>query len=220
MKQSVVIVAGGKGLRMGGELPKQFLTLHDKPIIFHTIASFQKALPKASIILVLPKSEMARWMKLSLNTPFQKLTVVEGGETRFDSVKAGLTMVEGGIVGIHDAVRPLVNETTIKTTFEAAQKHKGAIPVIPLKDSLRKLEGEKSTAVNRGEYCLVQTPQCFYTDLLKSAYEKEFSILFTDDATVFEAAGHSLELVSGNAENIKITTPEDLKIAEFLLANT
>lgn len=220
MKYSVVIVAGGKGLRMGTEIPKQFLPLNDKPILFYTIDCFRNAFPEIDVILVLPQTEIGRWKSLSQGTSYQDIPVAVGGDSRFASVKSGLSLVKEGVVGIHDAVRPLVNENTIKLAFKTAEKKGSAIPIVPLKESIRKIQNDKSEAVDRSAYCLVQTPQCFQYDLLYKAYEVDYSSIFTDDASVFEAAGHQVQLIDGNTENIKITTPEDLKIAEALLGKT
>jgi 2-C-methyl-D-erythritol 4-phosphate cytidylyltransferase len=217
LKQSVIIVAGGKGSRMGTETPKQFLPLVGKPIILHTIDRFRETLPEADIILVLPKAEKARWQVMAYDTKYQNISIAEGGANRFDSVKSGLELVEEGVVGIHDSVRPLVSKSCIKAAFEMAEKNGAAVPVIELKDSIRKIEGQASKALDRKEFCLVQTPQCFQVDKLKKAYQTEFKPHFTDDASVFEASDFKINLVAGNSENIKITTPEDLVIAEALL---
>jgi 2-C-methyl-D-erythritol 4-phosphate cytidylyltransferase len=218
VKQSVIIVAGGKGSRMGSETPKQFLPLKGEPILFRTIRCFQLALPEADIVLVLPKAEMARWQVMAFDTPFQSIKTVAGGAQRFDSVKAGLELVREGVVGIHDAVRPLVSQKCIQNAFKLAAEKGSAIPVVALKDSLREIKGEQSFAKNRADFCLVQTPQCFEVTKLKEAYQQNYQSNFTDDASVFEAAGNTIKLVAGNTENIKITTPEDLVIAEALLA--
>ncbi len=214
---SVIIVAGGKGLRMGKEIPKQFLPLHGKPILFHTLEIFKKTIPNLKIILVLPKDEVQRWKNLSKNTAYQAIPIALGGDSRFDSVKAGLSLIKEGVVGVHDAVRPLVSPSTIINAFKTAEKRGSAVPVIPLNDSIRKIEGKNSRAVDRTSYCLVQTPQCFKYDLLQKAYQVDYTPSFTDDASVFEAAGHSVQLINGNVENIKITTVKDLKIAEVLM---
>jgi 2-C-methyl-D-erythritol 4-phosphate cytidylyltransferase len=217
VKQSVIIVAGGKGSRMGTETPKQFLFLKGEPILFHTIKRFQNALPKAELFLVLPEAELARWQVLSYQTPYEIIKTTIGGAQRYDSVKAGLEMVETGIVGVHDAVRPLVSAATIQAAFAMAEKKGSAVPIVELKDSIREFKGNNSKARNRKDFCLVQTPQCFEVRKLKAAYEHHHDPMFTDDASVFEKAGHSINLVAGNTENIKITRPEDLLMAEALL---
>lgn len=218
MKQFVIVVAGGKGLRMGSTIPKQFLEIKGKAILLHTLEKFKKALPQAELFLVLPKSEFSRWNEISVGTDFETIKVAEGGEHRFASVKAGLSLIqESGIIGVHDSVRPLVAEETIRDTFAAAEKHGAAIPVVELKDSIRKIDEESSEAVNRKDYVLVQTPQCFHSEIIAKAYQQEYSENFTDDASVVEQNGGRIQLVKGNYSNIKITTVEDLKMAEFLL---
>lgn len=202
---------------MGAEIPKQFLPLHGKAIILHTIDKFKQALPDARLVLVLPKAEIARWKVMAYDTPYQNIEIAEGGASRFESVKAGLAFIEDGLVGIHDAVRPLVSPKTITTAFQTAEEKGSAIPITPLKDSIRKVEGENSEAVDRNQFYLVQTPQCFHAKALKLAYEQDFSPNFNDDASVFEAAGNSVILIPGNEANIKITSPEDLEIAAVLM---
>lgn len=218
MKKFVVILAGGKGLRMGSAIPKQFLKINGKAIILHTLEKFKKALPTAELFLVLPESELNRWKDVAKGTDFQGIKIAIGGKTRFDSVKAGLQLIEEfGLVAIHDSVRPLVSEEAIISTFEEAENSGAAIPVMPLKDSLRQVDRASSAAVNREEYRIVQTPQVFNSELLSKAYQQDFLETFTDDASVVEAYGTKVSLVKGNYSNIKITTVEDLKIAEFLL---
>lgn len=215
MKRQVIIVAGGSGSRMGSEIPKQFLQVKGKAILLHTLERFAEVLSTENIILVLPKSEMERWVALSSGTCFENLKVAYGGATRFDSVKSGLRLVDSdSVVGVHDSVRPFVSVETINTCFKTAKEKGSAIPVVELKDSIRRVFVGTSRAQNRSGFRLVQTPQCFRADKLKSAYEQEFSSEFTDDASVYEADRNKVVLVEGNTENIKLTTPEDLKIAE------
>tara|TARA_B100000780_G_C20951325_1_gene379521 strand:+ start:171 stop:791 length:621 start_codon:yes stop_codon:yes gene_type:complete len=202
---------------MGSEIPKQFLLLNGKAIILHTIDKFKQALPQARLVLVLPKDEVQRWNNLTKESPYAEIEIAIGGKSRFDSVKAGLELIDEGLVAVHDAVRPLVSKKTIQNAFKTAAEKDSAIPVSPLKDSIRKVEGENSKSLNRSEYVLVQTPQCFKFSLLKEAYNQEFSDSFTDDASVFEAAGNAVAIFEGNTSNIKITSPEDLKVAEVLL---
>ena len=154
---------------------------------------------------------------LTKESPYAEIEIAIGGKSRFDSVKAGLELIDEGLVAVHDAVRPLVSKKTIQNAFKTAAEKDSAIPVSPLKDSIRKVEGENSKSLNRSEYVLVQTPQCFKFSLLKEAYNQEFSDSFTDDASVFEAAGNAVAIFEGNTSNIKITSPEDLKVAEVLL---
>lgn len=203
---------------MGTTIPKQFLPLKGKAIILHTLEKFKEALPLAELLLVLPKAEISRWNEISKGTEFENIGIANGGETRFDSVKAGLDLIQAhGVVGVHDAVRPFVSTDTIRKTFEEAEKTAAAIPVVELKDSIRRLESDSSIAVDRSMFRIVQTPQCFQTQLLLQAYSHPFQTKFTDDASVVEEIGHNISLVEGNNENIKVTTLEDLKIGEALL---
>jgi 2-C-methyl-D-erythritol 4-phosphate cytidylyltransferase len=203
---------------MGTTIPKQFLPLKGKAIILHTLEKFKEALPLAELLLVLPKPELSRWQEVAKGTAFENIAIANGGETRFESVKAGLKLIQSdGVVGVHDAVRPFVSVETIIATFKKAQETAAAIPVVELKDSIRRLESNNSAAVDRSMYRIVQTPQCFQTNLLLKAYSQPFQSKFTDDASVVEEMGHSIALVEGNNENIKITTLEDLKFGEALL---
>lgn len=218
MKQYVIVVAGGKGLRMGSDTPKQFLKVKGKAIILHTLEKIKKALPLAELFLVLPKTEEGRWNAISKGTEFEKISIAFGGATRFDSVKAGLDLIQSpGIVGVHDAVRPFVSVETIQNVFTIAEKSGAAIPVTDLKDSLRILKSDKSLSVNRSDYKIVQTPQCFKSELIIASYQQEYSERFTDDASVVESYGADISLIEGNDSNIKITTKKDFKVAEFLL---
>lgn len=218
MKKALIIVAGGVGKRMQSQIPKQFIELNGKAIIFHTIEKFWTTYHNISTIVVLPKEELDRWKKLVTGTKFQDITVAIGGKTRFDSVKSGLKLLEAeSIIAIHDAVRPLVSHTTICNCFEKAEKHGAAIPVLPLKESIRELSPNGSKLLARENFRTVQTPQCFSSTVLKKAYETEYQSIFTDDASVVEQSGIKIELVDGNYENIKLTTPEDLLIAKALL---
>jgi len=219
MKRYVIIVAGGKGLRMGTELPKQFLPLKGKPVIIHTIEKFQKAFADIEIIVVMNEAWMAHFAEMREKFSLNVKQTVAGGETRFHSVKNGLDAItdKDGIVGIHDAVRPLISAELIRGTFEASEKHSNAIPAVSSKSSLRELTGEGNKAVDRSKYKLVQTPQCFDLELLKQAYSTKYNSSFTDDASVFEKVGHSIHLIDGEYDNFKITRPLDLKIAEELI---
>ncbi|MEO6883776.1 MAG: 2-C-methyl-D-erythritol 4-phosphate cytidylyltransferase [Bacteroidia bacterium] len=220
-KRYSIIVAGGSGIRMNNAIPKQFLKLDGKPVLMHTINKFVEADPNTEIILVLPKSQMEYWEKLCIEHSFTiPLQIAENGETRFHSVKNGLALIqEQGYVAVHDAVRPLVSIKTIITTFKAAEMYGNAVPAVPLNDSIRQIESTRSIAVDRSRYCIIQTPQCFQTDIIKKAYEQEYKYTFTDDATVVESVGEKIHLIDGNPENIKITRPKDLLIAEVLLKN-
>ncbi len=219
MQKSVIIVAGGSGKRMGTEIPKQFLFLKSKPILMHTIACFNQYDSSIEIVVVLPKEHISVWQQLCVEHNFNiKHQITEGGSERFYSVKKGLEKISNtGIVAIHDGVRPLVSKETIARCFKKTEETGAAIPIMPVVESLRKVDGENSKSVNRSEYVSVQTPQCFNIDLLKNAYQQNFSNTFTDDASVVEKFGHQVSLVEGNIENIKITTPQDLIFAEQLL---
>ncbi|MCC8155462.1 MAG: 2-C-methyl-D-erythritol 4-phosphate cytidylyltransferase [Tannerellaceae bacterium] len=220
MKKYVLIVAGGKGLRMGGELPKQFIPFQGKPVLMHTIEAFYQWDSTVEIILVLPVSHQSYWNMLCEELPFSiPHRIANGGETRFHSVRNGLEYVtEPGLVAVHDGVRPFVNSQVIKDCFKEASVKGAAIPVIPIIDSIRKKEKGRSFPVDRDKYCCVQTPQVFTTAILKEAYLQSYSSAFTDDASVVEAMGEEIFLTKGNRENIKITTPFDLLIAEAWFA--
>lgn len=218
MEKYALIVAGGKGKRMGHETPKQFLPLHGKAILLHTLECFSNAIPEIKFVLVLPKDQIELWQEIAQDTEFENIPIAFGGAERTDSVKSGLSLVpDGALLGIHDAVRPLVSAETIINSFEKAAKLGNAIPVTPLTSSLRKVERNSSKAVDRSDYVSVQTPQCFRSGQIKQAYQ-DLKGIFTDDASVLESAGEKINLVEGNLENIKITTPLDLKLAGQLLA--
>lgn len=216
MKAYAIIVAGGKGLRMGGEVPKQFLPINGKPILMHTIEVFRKALDGIEIILVLPADQHEYWQKLCQDYNFcPPELIAKGGETRFHSVKNGLAFLpddEDVVVGIHDGVRPFVSKETIQRCYAAAAGGRAVVPVVPVVETIRQiLPDGKSITRPRDEYRLVQTPQTFPLVMLKKAYEQSYSETFTDDASVVEAMGEEILMVEGNRENIKITTPSDLK---------
>ena len=222
MKNYTIIVAGGKGLRMNTNLPKQFIPVKGKPILMHTIEAFFRYDNSMQIVVVLPESDVAFWKELCATHSFSiQHEIAVGGETRFDSVQNGLKKItENGIVAIHDGVRPFVSRETIHRCFQTASETGNAIPAIELVDSIRKVENERNVAVNRTEYKLIQTPQVFDVTKVKTAYETastENKSMFTDDASVFEFAGNTINLVEGNRENIKITTAFDLIIAEAMM---
>jgi 2-C-methyl-D-erythritol 4-phosphate cytidylyltransferase len=216
MKAYAIIVAGGKGLRMGGDIPKQFLPINGKPILMRTIEAFRNALDEVEIVLVLPADQHDYWQKLCKDHNFRSPELIaRGGETRFHSVKNGLALLpndEEAVVGVHDGVRPFVSKETIRHCYEAAAEGKAVVPVVPVVETVRQiLPDGKSVTRPRDEYRLVQTPQTFPLALLKEAYQQPFSEAFTDDASVVEAFGKEITMVEGNRENIKITTPSDLK---------
>jgi 2-C-methyl-D-erythritol 4-phosphate cytidylyltransferase len=217
--RTVIIVAGGKGLRMNADIPKQFIAVSGKPVLMHTIEVFRRFDAAMSIIVVLPREQFSFWDELCRRYNFAvSYKLAEGGESRFYSVKNGLELVsEVSLVAVHDGVRPLVSAEAIERCFAAAEKSGAAIPVVDMVESIRQLTGNGSVAVDRAAYRVVQTPQVFDAPLLREAYDQEFSALFTDDASVVEAFGAKIQLVEGNRENIKITTAMDLKIAEALL---
>ena len=218
MTHTVLIVAGGKGLRMGSDLPKQFLPIGGKPVLMHTIEAFHHFDRTMKIILVLPQEQQTYWQELCAKHSFViEHTVVDGGETRFHSVKNGLACVNSGLVGVHDGVRPFVSPEVIKRCYELAAIKKAVIPVIDVVETVRHITETGSETVSRNDYKLVQTPQVFDAELLKQAYAQEYTPFFTDDASVVEAMGVSVCLAVGNRENIKITTPFDLKISSALV---
>mgnify|MGYP002592979739 FL=1 len=218
MTHTVLIVAGGKGLRMGSDLPKQFLPIGGKPVLMHTIEAFHHFDRTMKIILVLPQEQQTYWQELCAKHSFViEHTVVDGGETRFHSVKNGLACVNSGLVGVHDGVRPFVSPEVIKRCYELAAIKKAVIPVIDVVETVRHITETGSETVSRNDYKLVQTPQVFDAELLKQAYAQEYTPFFTDDASVVDAMGIPVCLVEGNRENIKITTPFDLKISSALV---
>lgn len=235
----IIIVAGGKGLRMGSDIPKQFLPIGGKPVLMRTIERFREAMADVSIILVLPKAQQDYWRELCQQYAFPlpaqesekgSYWLADGGETRFHSVQNGLALIPDdaeGVVGIHDGVRPFPAVDVIRNCYETARTAKAVIPVIPVVETLRHLSAPDSSrstlhaslTVPRSDYRLVQTPQCFDIQLLKAANRQPYSDAFTDDASVVESYGQPVTLVEGNRENIKITTPFDLDFAEFLLTS-
>ena len=216
MKTQIIIVAGGSGKRMKSDIPKQFLLLAGKPILMHTIEQFSSF--SSDIFLVLPENDISIWENLVKKHQFKTVVkIVKGGEERFFSVQNAIKECSNnGIILIHDGVRPLVSKTTIQNVIDKTIEDSSAIPVIDIHESMRLIARQESMPVDRNKYKLVQTPQGFNAELIKESYHQEFDIKFTDDASVFEAAGYSVALVEGNKENIKITTPEDLKFANFL----
>lgn len=224
-KKYIIIVAGGSGKRMNSNIPKQFLPLNGMPILMHTILQFYRYDKAIEIIIVLPETQFAHWTTICKSHNFTiPHTTIHGGKERFYSVKNGLSLIKdkASIIGIHDGVRPLVSVETITKLYHAAEQYGAAIPVLPMQNSIRKiLHNGKNEAVNRTEYRTVHTPQCFKAKWLLDAYNNDFNIKkFTDDATVVESLGKPITLIESNRENIKITTPMDLSLAELLLKNT
>lgn len=219
-QRGVIIVAGGSGRRMGGSLPKQFMMLGNEPILARSINRIHEALPAAEIVVVLPKDHIELWKNIAARFEVAEHKIACGGEERFHSVLNGLQALSEEVeyIGIHDAVRPLVSKRLIIKLMLEAEKNAAVIPVVAPPDSYRKVEGELSHIIDRSTLRIVQTPQVFQTSILRKAYEQGFSPAFTDDASVVEMAGHKITLVEGERENIKITTPVDMTIAEAIIA--
>lgn len=219
----IIILAGGKGLRMGGDIPKQFLPIGGLPVLMHTVKRFREYSNDLNIILVLPQNQQDYWQALCDEYQFMEdYTIANGGETRFHSIQNGLQLIPDdaqGVVGVHDGVRPFPSVEVIRNCFETARREGSAIPVIPVVETIRHLEKhiQSSKTVPRDEYRLVQTPQVFDIQLHKRAYNQPYNDGFTDDASVVESMGYSIILVGGNRENIKITTPFDLIVAEAIV---
>ena len=218
-KRGVIIVAGGSGRRMGGALPKQFMMLDNEPILARSINRMHEALPAAEIVVVLPEEHVELWKNIAARFDVARHKIALGGKERFHSVKNGLAALsdEVSIVGIHDAVRPLASKKLIIKLFLEAENSTAVIPVVAPIDSYRIVEGDNSRIIDRSALRMVQTPQVFQAEALRKAYEQPFSATFTDDASVMEAAGHKVTLVEGERENIKITTPSDMLIAEAII---
>lgn len=216
MQVSVIITAGGIGKRMGGSVPKQFLLLAGKPVLIHTLERFNTLLPDAQFILSLPSDWQEYWQELAtkynLNAPH---ILANGGAERFHSVKNALALATGTTVFVHDAVRPFFSKATITRCQDALRENLAVVPVINIKETLRELIGLQSKTVDRTYFRLVQTPQCFHRDVLVKAYDQDYDPAFTDDASVVERAGTAVVLVEGNEENIKLTTPLDMQLAEL-----
>ena len=237
----VIIVAGGKGLRMGSDIPKQFLPIGGKPVLMRTIERFREYSEELQILLVLPKEQQEYWQGLCQQYSFPlpsegagegSYLLADGGETRFHSVQHGLALIPDdaeGVVGVHDGVRPFPSIEVIRNCYKTARTAKAVIPVIPVVETLRHISpispighigsiGSQSHTVPRSDYRLVQTPQTFDIQLLKAANRQPYQETFTDDASVVEAYGQEVSMVEGNRENIKITTPFDMTVAEAILS--
>ena len=216
MQKVALIVAGGKGERMNADIPKQFLLLNGTPVLMHTLKQFSHF---EEIVLVLPPTQFEYWQELCNTYNLrQKHTLVAGGVTRFQSVKNGLDRIsENTIVAIHDGVRPIISTSLIDILVAETGVGIGVIPIIPVKDSIRKVKGENTAHVDRSNLFKVQTPQCFLSTDIQKAYTQAFSETYTDDASVFEANGGKINTLLGEEKNLKITTQEDLKIASILI---
>ncbi len=219
MKQSIVISAGGSGKRMGAGMPKQFIELNDKPILQWTIEKFRHHDPEIFMVVVLPMDQIQFWKGLCERKGYAiDYEIAVGGKERFHSIKNGIKFCDPkSVIGIHDGVRPLVAKDTIKRAFESAAKTGSGIPCLPINESLRYVEGSSSKHVDRSHFKLVQTPQCFQGQLLLDAYQQDYIESYTDDASVVESMGVDISIVEGNPENIKLTRPEDLRVAELYL---
>lgn len=220
MNRYTIIVAGGSGSRFGATIPKQFVALAGKPLLMHTIKAFHNYDNAMKIIVALPAEHMSLWQDLCLQHSFEiKHLAIEGGSNRFESVRNALETIKDskGLVAIHDGARPLVTKELIQKGFETAEMCGTAIPAVPVTDSIRQLDRQGSHTVNRESFVAVQTPQIFNLEILQKAYTADYSPMFTDDASVVEFNGQSVTLYDGSSENIKITRPIDLKIAETIL---
>jgi 2-C-methyl-D-erythritol 4-phosphate cytidylyltransferase len=219
LKKFVIIVAAGAGKRFSNNLPKQFELLRSKPMLMYSIEAFSEVARDIQIVVVIPKDFIDRWKELcssyNFNIPHQ---IIEGGPERFHSVKNGLSLVhDDGLVAVHDGARPLISHEIIRNAWRIAEIYGTAIPVIEISDSVRSVAGGISQPADRKKLRLVQTPQVFKCSILKKAYQQQYDPRFTDDATVVEASGEKINLVEGSSDNIKVTRPQDLIIAEALL---
>ena len=220
MKKYVIIVAGGKGKRMDSEIPKQFIRIEKFPVLMLTINRFYLYDNNITFIVGLPYNQHEFWKKLCNEFDFRiDHQIVEGGETRFHTVKNCLKHIKDhSLVAVHDGVRPFVSTKTIQRCFDLAEKKGTAIPVLSLTESIRLVKGEESKALNREEYKTIQTPEVFRSDIILQSYDTGYLSSFTDDASVIEKAGYKIYMTEGNIENIKITTPNDLKIARCYIS--
>lgn len=221
MNRGCIIVAGGSGSRMESEMPKQFLPIGGTPVLMHTIRNFYDFDPSLKLILVLPADEFGNWYELCMQHHFKiPHQAIGGGATRFKSVKNGLSLaLECDLIAVHDGVRPLVSHETLERCFNGAAEWGTAIPVLPANESIRRGTMNSSVPVDRSKYFMVQTPQVFKASIIQQSYNQNWNPHFTDDASVVEYSGTPVHLVMGNRENIKITFPEDLQIADLFLKN-
>jgi len=218
-KTAAIIVAGGSGMRMNSVTPKQFLPLDGKPLLWYSIKAFTDTIPQIRIIVVLPEAHIEEGKRLLQQTvSYHNISWIAGGHTRFHSVKNGINALKDEhIVFVHDGVRPFISESIIRNCYTEAVIHGTAIPCIPINDSIRQIrETGESRAINRDQLRAVQTPQTFRADILQNIFQQEYREAFTDEATVAEHAGHTIFLCEGDRHNIKITTPEDMLIAEMI----
>jgi 2-C-methyl-D-erythritol 4-phosphate cytidylyltransferase len=217
-KKIAIIVAGGSGTRMGHDTPKQFLPLYGQPLLYHTLRVFLQAYDDIRIRLVLPVQHFSCGEQLSASLHMPDMELVAGGETRFHSVQNGLCGIdEPSVIFVHDGVRPLLSTRLIQRCYEQALQNGSAVPAIPLKDSIREVKGDSNRSADRSSYRIIQTPQTFRSEILLPAFAQAFDPQFTDEATVVERSGHPVHLIEGEEENIKITRPLDMLIAEKIL---
>ncbi|MBX2926041.1 MAG: 2-C-methyl-D-erythritol 4-phosphate cytidylyltransferase [Chitinophagaceae bacterium] len=219
MKKFAVIVAGGSGTRMGSKVPKQFLLLNGQPVLLYTVEAFLSAYPDMEVILVLPSSYMEQGAEIARqSSDSARISITTGGETRFHSVRKGLSLAtHPSIILVHDGVRCLVTQKLIRSCYEQAVEKGSAIPCIAVPDSIRIINGDKHQSVDRAKLRAIQTPQTFQSEMLLKSFELPYSERFTDEATVVEAAGYEVFLAAGEKENIKITLPADIPVAEQVL---
>lgn len=219
-KRGVIIVAGGSGRRMGSALPKQFMMLGGMPVLARTINTFSEALPSADLVVVLPEEHIALWHNLASRFDIAAHRCVAGGKERFHSVLRGLEALNDDVeyIAVHDGVRALVSKKLIVRAALAVEEHDAVIPVIDVIDSYRRITEQGSETFPRSELRIVQTPQMFSAELLRRAYKQKYNPSFTDDASVVEAAGAAITLIDGERRNLKLTTPDDMSWAEWLLS--
>ena len=219
-KRGVIIVAGGSGSRMHSSVPKQFMIVGGEPVVARTINTFSEALPGADIVVVLPEEHIAMWKNMAARFDVAVHHCVAGGKERFHSVKCGLDALSKDVeyVAVHDGVRALATKRLVLRAMLAAEQHDAVVPVVDVVDSYRRVESEGSYIVPRSSLRIVQTPQTFKAEVLRKAYSLPFDTSFTDDASVVEAAGYRVSLVDGERQNIKLTTPEDVEYAEWILS--
>jgi 2-C-methyl-D-erythritol 4-phosphate cytidylyltransferase len=219
LKEYAIVVAGGKGTRIRSAVPKQYLELCGLPVLMHTLNAFYRYSQNITIILVLPKDDLQLWSELCRQHNFTRPYILEaGGDTRFQSVRNGLQKITGeGLVAIHDGVRPLVSEDIIGASFRLAAVHQSAVASVRLKESIRMTDQDKTRTMDRSRFRMIQTPQTFMVSIIRDAYQVREQESLTDDASVAELAGHAISLFEGSYENLKITTPEDLVVAEALM---
>ena len=222
MNKNVIITASGKGLRMNSDIPKQFIEIAGKPTLMHTIEKFYNYDNTINIILTINSEMLDFWSELIVKHDFKIAhKIVIGGETRFNSIKNAVEEIEtNSITAVHDGVRPFVSINTIVRCFKKAEEEGNAVPYIKINESIRELTKTGNAIANRNDFVLIQTPQVFKSEILIKAYKQSYSTSFTDDASVVESLNYKIKLIEGNSENIKITKPQDLKIAEALLTNS